>query len=202
MGSGFYFIRDNKWGATQPVPDPDDACRTGSTPTCSSSPKDRRQQFGGTIGGPIEKDRLFFFFSYDQQARNFPGVAAPSNPAAFFAPLLGGRTGDLRQRGITPRAGRIGLNFLQGLTGVVDAHGRPDALPAKIDWVISNNHHACGHLQPAALGLSRGRADCGRREPRRRKLGQRRRPRRLGHGALQFDSRLEDDQRVQVPVGT
>ena len=50
-------------------------------------PKDRRQQFGGTVGGPIQKDRVFFFFSYDQQARNFPGVAAPSNPAAFFAPF-------------------------------------------------------------------------------------------------------------------
>ncbi|MEJ7700311.1 MAG: hypothetical protein WKF71_11790 [Pyrinomonadaceae bacterium] len=34
-----------------------------------------RQQFGGTIGGPIVKDRLFFFFSYDQQKRNFPGLA-------------------------------------------------------------------------------------------------------------------------------
>ena len=25
--------------------------------------------------------------AYDQQARNFPGVGVPSNPASFFAPL-------------------------------------------------------------------------------------------------------------------
>jgi hypothetical protein len=34
-----------------------------------------RHQFGGTIGGPIVKDKAFFFFSYDQQKRNFPGVS-------------------------------------------------------------------------------------------------------------------------------
>ncbi|MDQ3919592.1 MAG: TonB-dependent receptor, partial [Acidobacteriota bacterium] len=37
---------------------------------------DVRHQFGGTIGGPIKKDKAFFFFSYDQQKRNFPGVGA------------------------------------------------------------------------------------------------------------------------------
>ena len=38
-------------------------------------PEDVRYQFGGTIGGPIVKDKLFFFFSYDEQRRNFPGVS-------------------------------------------------------------------------------------------------------------------------------
>ena len=69
-------------------------------------PKDRRQQFGGTVGGPIEKDKLFFFFSYDQQARNFPGVAAPSNPAAFFAPFSAAELDTLASRGVTRRAGQ------------------------------------------------------------------------------------------------
>ena len=38
-------------------------------------PEDVRHQFGGTIGGPIVRDKAFFFFSYDQQKRNFPGLA-------------------------------------------------------------------------------------------------------------------------------
>ena len=59
----------------------------GVSTTVQLKPKDRRQQFGGTIGGPIQKDKVFFFFSYDQQARKFPGVAAPSNPSSFFAPV-------------------------------------------------------------------------------------------------------------------
>ena len=43
-------------------------------------PEDVRYQFGGTIGGPIVKDKLFFFFSYDEQKRNFPGVAVFATP--------------------------------------------------------------------------------------------------------------------------
>jgi hypothetical protein len=38
-------------------------------------PEDVRYQFGGAVGGPIVKDKVFFFFSYDEQKRNFPGVA-------------------------------------------------------------------------------------------------------------------------------
>ncbi len=32
----------------------------------------RRQQFGGVIGGPIKKDKLFFFATYDQQQQTIP----------------------------------------------------------------------------------------------------------------------------------
>ncbi len=85
-GSGFYFLRDNKWGATNPF-QTQTVLVNGVSTTVQLKPKDRRQQFGGTVGGPIQKDKVFFFFSYDQQARNFPGVAAPSNPTAFFAPF-------------------------------------------------------------------------------------------------------------------
>ena len=105
MGSGFYFIRDNKWGASNPF-QTQTILQNGVSTVVQLKPDDRRQQFGGTLGGPIQKDKVFFFFSYDQQARKFPGVAAPSNPAAFFAPLLGGRTGDLRAARHLAGAGR------------------------------------------------------------------------------------------------
>jgi len=45
-----------------------------STPV-GIKPLDIRHQFGGDIGGPIVKNKAFFFFSYDQQKRNFPGLA-------------------------------------------------------------------------------------------------------------------------------
>jgi outer membrane receptor protein involved in Fe transport len=42
-------------------------------------------QFGGNIGGPIKKDKIFFFFDYDGQRNTSPntvilGIAAPSDP--------------------------------------------------------------------------------------------------------------------------
>jgi hypothetical protein len=42
-------------------------------------------QFGGNVGGPIKKDKIFFFFDYDGQRNINPntvilGIAAPSDP--------------------------------------------------------------------------------------------------------------------------
>jgi len=138
-GSGFYFLRDNKWGASNPF-QTQTVLVDGVSTVVPLKPKDRRQQFGGTVGGPIEKDKLFFFFSYDQQARNFPGVAAPSNPGAFFAPFSQAELDTLASRGVTTAQANAGLSFLQGLTGVVDRTGDQTLILPKIDYRINNNH--------------------------------------------------------------
>jgi hypothetical protein len=138
-GSGFYFIRDNKWGATNPF-QTQTVLRDGVNTTVQLKPKDRRQQFGGTVGGPIAKDKVFFFFSYDQQARNFPGVAAPTNPSSFFAPFTAAEQTTFASRGISTAQQAQGLAFLQGLTGVVPRTGDQTLFLPKIDWKVNNNH--------------------------------------------------------------
>ena len=85
-GEAYFYDRDAEWGtvnpftthATQPV-------AGGPFVVAPFKPKDWRKQFGGAIGGPIIKDKLFFFFAGDQFLRNFPGVSVPQNPASFFA---------------------------------------------------------------------------------------------------------------------
>jgi hypothetical protein len=55
-------------------------------------PKDDRKQYGFGVGGPIIKDKLFWFYAFDQQKRNFPGVARTTDPYDMFAratPLSG-----------------------------------------------------------------------------------------------------------------
>ncbi len=138
-GSGFYFLRDNKWGATNPF-QTQSILQNGVNTTVQLKPEDRRQQFGGTIGGPIQKDKVFFFFSYDQQKRKFPGVAAPSNPGAFFAGFSAAELATFAQRGISPAQAADGLNFLQGLLGVVPRTGDQTLILPKIDWKLNNNH--------------------------------------------------------------
>jgi outer membrane receptor protein involved in Fe transport len=138
-GSGFYFIRDNKWGSTNPFQTQTQLIN-GTSTTVQLKPKDRRQQFGATIGGPIRRDRVFFFFSYDQQKRNFPGVAAPSNPAAFFAPFSAAELATFASRGVSPAQQEAGLAFLQGLTGVVARTGDQTLLLPKIDVNINDNN--------------------------------------------------------------
>ena len=138
-GSGFYFIRDNKWGSTNPF-QTQTVLQNGVNTTVQLKPDDRRQQFGGTIGGPLQKDRAFFFFSYDQQKRNFPGVAAPTNPSSFFAPFSAAELATFASRGITTAQAADGLNFLQGLTGVVPRTGDQTLFLPKVDLKINNNN--------------------------------------------------------------
>ncbi len=46
----------------------------------------RQNQFGGTFGGPIKKDRVFFFGSY-QGTRQFNGVAPQGTTQATLYPV-------------------------------------------------------------------------------------------------------------------
>jgi outer membrane receptor protein involved in Fe transport len=62
---------------------------TNTYVTTPYKPKDNRNQYGFGVGGPIIKDKLFFFYTFDAYRRNFPGTSKANNPATFFvAPTL------------------------------------------------------------------------------------------------------------------
>jgi outer membrane receptor protein involved in Fe transport len=152
-GSAFYYQRNNAWGATNPFTK-QAFLENGVFVVRPVKPEDKRHQFGGTIGGPIIKDNLFFFVSYDQQKRNHPGVSLPGDPNAFFAPItvaapVAPRTcanttieGErLFCRGITQAQTDAGLAYLASLTGVVPRKGDQYIIFPKIDWRISDGHN-------------------------------------------------------------
>jgi hypothetical protein len=63
-GSGFDFVRNRNLDAKNFFDKPD--CTPDSIPgTCAPIPRLDRNQFGGTLGGPIQKDKTFFFASYE-----------------------------------------------------------------------------------------------------------------------------------------
>src|SRR5438874_13074986 len=82
-GSGFLYDRNNKWGARNPLAFNSVQTSPGVFDNVPIKPVDVRYQFGGTIGGPIAKDKAFFFFSYDQQRRNFPGLSRFTQSSFF-----------------------------------------------------------------------------------------------------------------------
>lgn len=55
-------------------------------------PEFRRNQFGGSVGGPIIKDHTFFFFDYEglRQAKGIPTVATVPSPNARLGIVSGG----------------------------------------------------------------------------------------------------------------
>lgn len=135
-GDLFYYIRDNKLGARNPQSFQTVLLPGGATDIVALKPEDRRQQFGGAIGGPIVRDRLFFFFTYDNSRRNFPGLAAFFNPN--YLSTVDRAT--LGSRGLSDTQIDASLGFLNSLTGVVPRRQDQYIVLPKIDWVINDSH--------------------------------------------------------------
>jgi hypothetical protein len=61
-GSAFYYNRNSATGANDALDKADG----------NPKPEDALQQFGAGVGGPVLRDRLWFFVDYEQQLRNNP----------------------------------------------------------------------------------------------------------------------------------
>ncbi len=71
-GGAFEFFRDESLNSNTPI----------LTARGASRPPSQINQFGGRLGGPIVKDRAFFFFVYDGQRANVPQFLDLPNFAA------------------------------------------------------------------------------------------------------------------------
>ncbi|MGH9831974.1 MAG: carboxypeptidase regulatory-like domain-containing protein [Blastocatellia bacterium] len=167
-GDAFYFQRNNEWGARNPL-----AFQTvlvnGVSNRIGIKPEDVRHQFGGTLGGPIVKDKLFFFFSYDQQKRNFPGLGVFTDPNYLNGVNRTALTA--APRNLTAAQIDETLAFLTSLTGTVPRKGDQRLILPKIDWQINSrntfsiNYNRLRWDSPAGIQTqatnTRGRASFG-----------------------------------------
>lgn len=83
-GSAFEYFRDESLNARNP---------NLIAPVNRPRPKGQINQFGGTFGGPIKRDKAFFFGAYEGQRSNLPNPVvlnslpfAPANVRAFLGP--------------------------------------------------------------------------------------------------------------------
>jgi hypothetical protein len=74
-GSMFYFIRDSGFGATHPF--------------LAFKPHDQQQQSGFTLGGPIHRNKIFFFAGFDQHIFHVPSIVRFLDGSSRVVPQKG-----------------------------------------------------------------------------------------------------------------
>jgi hypothetical protein len=136
-GDGFYYQRNNEWGARNPLAF-QSILNNGVVSRVGIKPEDVRHQFGGTLGGPIVKNKFFYFFSYDQQKRDFPGLGIFTDPNYLNTVNRAALTA--APRNLTNAQIDDTLSFLNSLTGAVPRRGDQRLLLPKIDWQVTSKH--------------------------------------------------------------
>ncbi|HYR84019.1 MAG TPA: TonB-dependent receptor [Terriglobia bacterium] len=116
-GSAFYYLRDRSFLARDPF----------ARAQNQAKPPERRHQFGGSAGGPIARDKVFFFASYDQQNRNFPVTVLPNGGDNFYL-------GSTAPAGATQQA----TTFLRSLTGIFPRKANQNLAYGKVDFQIND----------------------------------------------------------------
>jgi len=74
-GTAFYYIRDSSFGAADPF--------------LAFKPHNRQQQAGGTIGGPLKRNKAFFFAGFDAHIFHSPNVVEFENGSSVVVPQAG-----------------------------------------------------------------------------------------------------------------
>ena len=87
-GEAYFFDRESNWSAYTPLVTNTTATPNGSGGytfnTAPLKPKDLRKIYGLSAGGALIKDKLFWYYTYDQHSHIFPGFGKPQSPSTFF----------------------------------------------------------------------------------------------------------------------
>src|SRR2546423_1756702 len=120
-GSAFYLLRPKGLASKDPFINALEASRG-----IMVTPAPTQQQGGGSIGGPLKKDKLFYFVSYEQQRFR-------ANRQVLFGAL----------NSITRApANQEAFDFFRSIEGPFVQTNDVFAGIARGDWQINNNHRA------------------------------------------------------------
>ena len=145
-GQIFVYDRNSAWAAANPFTTITTRAADGTFSTADVRTRDTLLQGGLAVGGPILRNRLFGFFTYDHYSRNFPGIARASNPARFFATPTQQTIQTLATRlNVSPAQALSSYNTvltgLNSLLGDVPRNADQDIFFPKLDWQLNDRNH-------------------------------------------------------------
>ena len=132
-GSDFYFLRDSGFGATHPF--------------LTYKPHSQQQQFGMTLGGPIQHNKAFFFAGFDQHIFHAPIVVRFLDGNSRVVPQAG--QGPLHDGDYEPSdIGQVfaAANQLTSLAGQYPAQMLGNAGFLKLDVALTPHESLSGRL--------------------------------------------------------
>lgn len=138
-GSVYGYMRDGGWFGKHPL--------TGA----DFSEYDKETTYGFVVGGPVVKDKLFFFANYEKFERSKPGPDLSSTP--LFNPNADFDAADLDEVVSIANDWGIDAGWYEGATGNTEL----EEYALKLDWNISDNHRAS--IRYSSLEQTRLRAD-------------------------------------------
>ena len=151
-GDLFYFLRYPDLNALDPYTKAQSY--TATSPALKQSyltqPVHQQHQFGGSIGGPIIKDKLFYFFTYDGFRKVNPILYVSSGPFSSMSESITSGATTYCPSPLTSTQCLTAVSYLEGnlagmggykLQGEFPRLLKQDIFFPKIDWQLSNKNH-------------------------------------------------------------
>ena len=124
-GDLFYYLRYPTWNALDPLP---------KSQGIYSQPIHQWQQFGASVGGPIIRDKLFFFVTYDGSRK--------VNPVTYTSSTYNSTVRALPCPAQVTATQCTNANaFLSGLLGQFRRATNQDVAFGKLDYQFKSRHH-------------------------------------------------------------
>jgi hypothetical protein len=136
-GSAYYFFRNEFF-----------ASKSAFLAPTSRTPKIRNNQWGGSLGGPIFKDKLFFFINYERQKYIIGAQSAATEPTDQWVnkatALLNKYSVPVSQTSMNlltslwPQGNKPGAATSNNFTDTRPQNGYSDNVVGKVDWNINS----------------------------------------------------------------
>jgi hypothetical protein len=133
-GDLFYYLRYPTLNALDPV---------GKTQGIFTQPVHQQQQFGGSVGGPFIKDKLFYFFTYDGFRKVNPILYTSTLSASTLQTYANAANCPV---GVSIAQCQAAVTYLAGLNGSFSRNIKQDIFFPRLDWQINSANHVSANF--------------------------------------------------------